>query len=83
MGRKIGVPWEQEQAITDALSAYKYKCQNCGHPEFIRYSESSKVCKFCGHLVFKNSLDWFKYYLTKTIVKGEIESEYKKRRIFR
>lgn len=46
---------------TSNLADIKYQCKKCGRKEVIGKNQEKKLCTHCGHYIFKNDLDEFKY----------------------
>lgn len=41
---------------------YKYNCFNCGYKVLIPPEQTSKLCRYCNHLVFKTRKEYDDYY---------------------
>ena len=61
---------EEYEKLNNATKEYKHKC-SCGHTIVIYPFEKkvSKVCRYCGKLVFVNEKEEFKHKLSKEIKK--------------
>lgn len=47
--------------MSDELDKVKYKCQHCGRRVVIPSFLNKILCDWCGHYVFKNKKEEFKY----------------------
>lgn len=58
------------EIIENETSKYKYKCA-CGHviPIYPFEKRQSKVCRWCGRLVFSDKKEEFKHKLSKEMKK--------------
>ena len=58
------------EKLSKEKAKYKFYCK-CGHPVTIYPFEhrNSKICSWCGRLVFVNKKEEFKYKLQKEMIK--------------
>lgn len=57
---------QEYKRMADELSKVTYKCA-CGHKEVIPSAEDKKLCSWCGHYVFKDKKDEFRYRVKEKI----------------
>lgn len=60
---------EEYQRMTEEYDKVKYTCKRCGHRVVIGNSRTKSICDWCGHYVFKNEKDEFKYRVKERMKK--------------
>lgn len=55
--------------MTEEYDKVKYPCKHCGHRVVIPKWVEKQLCGWCGHWVFKNSKDEFKFRMKERMKK--------------
>ena len=54
--------FKEMQKYCNEVQKFKVSCE-CGHRVFIPYNKDTKICNWCGRIVYKNDLIKFKRVL--------------------
>lgn len=60
--------FKEQEKLDKILADYKVKCKNCGHVVIMRKNDK-KVCNWCGHYIFGDDKEEFKYRLSQKLRK--------------
>lgn len=53
--------------MSNNYAKVKYQCKKCGHKVVIPKWVDKQLCDWCGHYVFKNEKDEFKYRIKEKL----------------
>lgn len=57
---------EEFRRMTAELDKVKHRC-NCGHRVIVPESKNKEICNWCGHYVFKDKREEFRYRVKEKI----------------
>lgn len=59
---------EEFKRMTAEYDKVKYKCKYCGRRVVIGSTRTKSLCDWCGHWVFKDEKEEFKYRMKERII---------------
>ena len=55
--------------LADERAKCRLLCKNCGHSTNVSHKRDKIVCSYCGHYVFREEKDEFKYRMLERLRK--------------
>lgn len=59
------------QNRADIYRQFTYQCKNCGHKMLMDYTMDSRICSWCGSIIYKDEKRYFKDKLRQHLNKKE------------